>query len=97
MLTGNLQDTEIKIACLSGFTHKSNSVFYLNRTNVQDLLNFAKPKETLLAVDASDFMILISNSENARELIKQVNRCVSVDVSRCETSQKGNIVRSFKN
>lgn len=101
MLTGDKLSTALNIGKtteLISIRDKIVTLDYDDCTNnfekLRNIKNFAK---TVLCLEGSTFGALLNSEDLINEFYKYSSLCSGVIIARCEPSQKGNVVRSFKN
>jgi len=99
MLTGDKLDTALNIAKTSGLMQKNDKSVVLTPNDTAEhfkCLEGLDLSKTVVAIEGANLNLIIDNEKIAEEFLGLAGKCAGVVCARCEPSQKGNIVRRFR-
>lgn len=101
MLTGDKLSTALNIGKTTELISIRDKIvtldYYDCSNNFEKLRNIKNFGKTVLCLEGSTFGALLNSEDLINEFHKYSSLCSGVIIARCEPSQKGNVVRSFKN
>lgn len=99
MLTGDKLSTALKIGKTTELISMNDDIVILTYEDCQDhfkKLDDINYEKTVIALEGATFRSFLTDGEVINEFFQYASLCPAVIIARCEPSQKGDVVRSFK-